>query len=213
MSFSCASWFCGSNVPRGGLTRSRGSRRGSLKVLVHVQNPLTRSVQDGSLAFSVSDAEGPVSFAWFQENGHTSRTLLEGQVGPDSDGKEREHMTGLSEGRYRLAVTDSEGNTQDFRVELGASFEKMAVVDGYEVHDASSGRAFDGEVRAVGRGLEEFEVLGWSNGEFTNGPVLKDVKGGYYSVVSAHRHQDDSDAPATPVHTNCLPAAVGIAKI
>ncbi len=116
----------------------------------------------------------------------------------DSSGSE---AGGVRPGRYRIVATDAVQSKAEVVVDVEPI--EAVVVSEYRVTPASTSRARDGAIEAVGMGLEGWRYL-WTNGVETTTPTLRDVPAGTYAVVVV------TDGPM--VINACPPARVDVKK-
>lgn len=87
-------------------------------------------------------------------------------------------------GRYRIRAVDANDEVAETVVDVQPRYERVAIVQGYRVQNASTGTSRDGRVEAVGVGLDAAGLrFHWSNGVETEHPVLADVPCGRYVVT------------------------------
>lgn len=168
-----------------------GSRPSSSShaLVVHsvVEQPMT-SQSTGKISCRPIGKE-PIRFQWTGP----------GEVKVDASGSE---ASDLVVGRYDITVRDALDAQAKLTIYLRPIFPTAIVVHSYVVTHSSSGVASDGDVTAVGFGLDESPHYLWSNGSITDAPYLKDVGCGIYSLVPYH---------VTPYPTfvqTCPPAVV-----
>lgn len=87
-------------------------------------------------------------------------------------------------GRYRIRAVDANDEVADIVVDVGARYDRVAIVQEYRVQNATTGTSRDGRVEAVGVGLDTPGLrFHWSNGVETEHPILADVPCGRYVVT------------------------------
>ena len=91
---------------------------------------------------------------------------------------------GLIPGKYVIHVTDREMKTSVVNVTISPVMVDAIVVKTYITQPSSSGSASDGQIEAVGDGLDKWNRYLWSNGMETQTPVLKDIRPGYYFLTA-----------------------------
>ena len=137
----------------------------------------------------------PIEFTW---------TGPRGQVQLDASQSE---ALAAEAGRYRVVAVDAEGSRAEVVLDLEPAYPEACVVQSYQATPASTSSARDGQVEAVGVGLEGRTFL-WTHGAETVGPVLRDVPCGTYAAVAARGKA--GERPPLTVH-QCDPARVDVA--
>lgn len=168
----------------------RHGRPAPLQMHTVVEPPLTRA-DTGRISCRPIGLE-PIAFEW------TPRP-------PTLDATGSEALD-VAPGRYRVVATDATGARADVVVDVEPTLQAAVVVTEYRVRPASTSRARDGAVEAVGAGVHDGWRFLWTHGVETEGPVLRDVPCGAYAAVALAR--DESEAPVV-VH-RCAPARVPV---
>lgn len=165
--------------------------RPPLQMHTVVEQPLTLD-DVGRISCSPVGLE-PITFEWTPSHGLTL----------DATGSE---ASGVTCGRYRIVATDATSARADVVVDVQPLHEDAVVVLEYRVTPASTTRARDGSVEAVGLGMDGWRFL-WTHGVVTDAPVLQDVPCGTYALVAI----PSADRVPTVVH-KCSPARVEVQK-
>ena len=173
---------------------SQRSRR-TLQVHTVVNPPLT-NVNKGKIVCRAMGV-APMDFVWYGPEGREVQT-----------GNGGEEVYGVEAGKYRVVVTDSAGQSADLTLDVEAMFPSALLVEEYKVTNASSSLSRDGCVEAVGQGLNDGWTFLWTHGVQTEGPILRDVQCGIYSLVPLPKQ---GKVP-TVVH-KCAPARVGVESL
>ena len=135
-------------------------------------------------------ASGATSYEWFRD-GAPARLAL------DDAGT---HAADVEPGVYEIVARAPTGAT--VRAQTTVQTVDIPCIDGYDVTHASNDAARDGSIVVRGRNLDRCEFL-WTNGVFTTGPVLHDVRPGTYVATPLR----DRLGVATHVHASA-PAIV-----
>jgi hypothetical protein len=114
----------------------------------------------------------------------------------------------VAPGAYRVRATDGVGVRAEVSVDAAPLLPGAVVVDEYRVTSASTDRARDGSVEALGSGLGDGMRFLWTGGVVTDGPVLRDVPCGLYAATALPR----VDGPAVVVVHRCAPARVSVGR-
>ena len=173
-----------------GCMPQRQARPPPLQMHTVVEPPLTRA-GTGRISCRPIGLE-PIAFEW------TPRP-------PTLDATSSEALD-VAPGRYRIVAIDANGARADVVVDVEPTLEAAVVITEYRVTPASTSRARDGSVEAVGAGVHDGWRFLWTHGIETEGPVLHDVPCGAYAAVALARN--GGDAPVV-VH-RCAPGRVGV---
>jgi hypothetical protein len=165
--------------------------RAALQLHTVVEPPLTRA-GTGRISCRPIGLE-PIAFEW------TPRP-------PTLDATGSEALD-VAPGRYRIVAVDAAGARADVVVDVAPALDAAVVITEYRVTPASTSRARDGSVEAVGAGVGDGWRFLWTHGVETEGPWLRDVPCGVYAAV-ALAARDEDDAPVV-VH-RCAPARVTV---
>ena len=172
----------------------RGAR--GLQVQTVVEQPIT-PLSAGRISCVVSGLE-PITYQWRGPHGR--------EIQLDATGSE---AYGLAPGRYTVHIESADGCRAEVSAHVAPTLKRVVAVNGYECTPASSGVAFDGCVRAVGHGLDQWTRYLWSNGVETDEPVLHDARPGLYSLAPL-----PTDAEEVPVFVQyCAPGVVQVARL
>lgn len=177
----------------GGCMPSVYSHRGKPPLQMHtvVEQPLTLD-EVGRVSCRPVGME-PITFEW-----QPAHDLV-----LDPSGSE---ATNVRCGRYRVIATDATDARADVVVDVEPLVDDAVVVLEYRTTPASTSRARDGSVEAVGYGLEGWRFL-WTHGVETTTPHLQDAASGTYAL---HALTTDERQPLM-VH-KCPPARVEVRR-
>ncbi len=142
--------------------------------------PTCMSLADGSATVTASNGIPPYTYLWDDPAGQTTATA-----------------TGLSEGTYKVIVTDAEGDKASATVTLTASYELSISID--PIIEATCGDNDGVAIASAAGGVSPY-IYQWSNGVI--GPVDTALCAGFYIVTATDANGCSNFALATVSDNN-----------